>query len=185
MNLLKYAQPLVLCTLLLSGCKPESTVVPPPAALPVMARTLALQKITDAIILDGTVAASQQVNLIARVSGNLDAIHFSDGQWVKKGALLFTIERGPYLDQLKLNQARLDQTRSDYERQKQLLKENANSETNVEISLSNLLQAEANFDIAKTNLSYSLQCSACRHRQRLRWQSHRRHSYILGPNIRR
>jgi len=142
-------------TLLLGGCKPQSTVVPPPAAIPVTVNVLATRHIRDMVILDGTIAPSQQVNLIARVAGNLDAVHFRDGQWVKKGDLLFTIERPPYLDQLKLNQARLDQTRSDYERQKELLKENANSETNVEISLSNLRQAEANFDIAKTNLSYT------------------------------
>lgn len=141
--------------LLLCGCKPASTVVPPPTAIPVTVKVLTTQHIRDMVILDGTIAPSQQVNLIARVAGNLDAVHFKDGQWVKKGDLLFTIERLPYLDQLKLNQARLDQTRSDYERQKELLKENANSETNVEISLSNLRQAEANFDIAKTNLSYT------------------------------
>jgi len=147
---------LALClSVSLSACKPQSTVVAPPAALPVSVQVMATQHINDIILLDGTIAPSQQVNLIARVSGNLDAIHFKDGQWVKKGVLLFTIERPPYLDQLKLNQARLDQTRSDYERQKELLKENANSETNVEISLSNLRQAEANFDIAKTNLSYT------------------------------
>ncbi len=146
---------LVFTLLLLGGCKPASTVVPPPAAIPVTVKVLSTQHIRDMVILDGTIAPSQQVNLIARVAGNLDAVHFKDGQWVKKGDLLFTIERLPYLDQLKLNQARLDQTRSDYERQKELLKENANSETNVEISLSNLRQAEANFDIAKTNLSYT------------------------------
>jgi len=92
---------------------------------------------------------------VARVSGNLDAIHFKDGQWVHKGELLFSIERPPYLDQLKLSQAKLDQSRSDYHRQKELFKENANSESNVETALSNLQQAEANVDIAKTNLSYT------------------------------
>lgn len=139
----------------LAGCKPGTPVVTAPVAVPVTLGTAATRHIKDLVVLDGTVAPSQQVNLIARVAGNLDSIHFKDGQWVHKGELLFTIERPPYLDQLKLNQARLDQAKSDYERQKELLKENANSETNVEISLSNLQQAEANVDIARTNLSYT------------------------------
>lgn len=144
-----------LVALSLFGCSRQSPALAPPATIVVSVKTLESRHIQDLIILDGTISPSQQVNLIARVAGNLDAVHFKDGQWVKKGQLLFSIERPPYLDQLKLNQARLDQARSDYTRQKELLKENANSETNVEISLSNLQQAEASVDIAKTNLSYT------------------------------
>jgi RND family efflux transporter MFP subunit len=139
----------------LAACKPAGTAAPAVTAVPATLAIAESRHIKDLVVLDGTVAPSQQVNLIARVAGNLDAIHFKDGQWVKKGDLLFSIERPPYLDQVKLNQARLDQANSDYARQKELLKENANSETNVEISLSNLRQAEANVDIAKTNLSYT------------------------------
>ncbi len=139
----------------MTGCKPGSTPAATVIAVPVTVQPVAAEHIKDLVVLDGTVAPSQQVNLIARVAGNLDAIHFKDGQRVKKGDLLFTIERLPYEDQVKLNQARLDQANSDYNRQKELLKENANSETNVEISLSNLRQAEANVEIAKTNLSYT------------------------------
>ena len=149
--------PVLMLTLLVSlaSCKPPSTALPVSATVPVTVSAIEVRHIKDVIILDGTIAPSQQVNLIARVPGNLDAIHFRDGQWVKKGELLFSIERRPYLDQLTLNQARLNQTRSDYQRQKELLKENANSETNVELALSNLQQAKANCNIAKTNLSYT------------------------------
>ena len=149
------ATPLMVLALCLAGCKPNQPPAPVIAAIPVAVSILTPVHIKDVITLDGTIAPSQQVNLVARVAGNLEAIHFKDGQWVKKGDLLFTIERPPYLDQLKLSQARLDQSRSDYNRQKELLKENANSEANVETSLSNLQQAEANVDIARTNLSYT------------------------------
>lgn len=141
--------------LFLFGCKqpaPTSAIHPP---VDVSVAPLEVSQIKDIVELDGTVAPSQQVNLIARVAGNLDAIHFKDGDWVKKGQLLFTIEQPPYQDQLKLSQARLNQAKSDYARQSELLKENANSQTNVETSLSNLQQAEANLDIARTNLSYT------------------------------
>ena len=149
--------PLLIITLscLLFACKGQTGATAVHPAVDVTVATLETSSIKDVVELDGTVAPSQQVNLIARVAGNLDSVHFKDGEWVKKGQLLFTIEQPPYQDQLKLNQARLDQCKSDYARQTELLKENANSQTNVEISLSNLQQAEANVDIAKTNLNYT------------------------------
>jgi RND family efflux transporter MFP subunit len=47
----------------------------------------------------------------ARVSGYLDVIHFQDGQMVKKGDLLFTIDRRPF-------EASLDQARANLEQAK-------------------------------------------------------------------
>lgn len=143
---------LALC---LSACKPQATASAAHPPIEVTVAPLSISHIQDRLELDGTIAPSQQVNLIARVAGNLDAVHFKDGDWVKKGQLLFTIEQASYRDQLKLNQAKLDQTKSDYARQTALLKENANSQTNVETSFSNLQQAEANVEIARTNLNYT------------------------------
>ena len=44
------------------------------------------------------------VEIRARVSGYLDRIHFTDGQMVKQGDLLFTIDKRPF--QTALDQAR-------------------------------------------------------------------------------
>ncbi len=48
----------------------------------------------------------------ARVSGYLDAIHFHDGQTVRKGEPLFTIDRRPFEAALALAQANLDRARA-------------------------------------------------------------------------
>jgi RND family efflux transporter MFP subunit len=56
----------------------------------------------------GRFEAVEAVEVRARVSGYLDAIHFKDGQMVKKGDLLFTIDRRPFqiaLEQAKANLA--------------------------------------------------------------------------------
>src|SRR5205814_9965475 len=48
------------------------------------------------------------VEVRARVSGYLDAVHFQDGQTVKQGDLLFTVDKRPFqasLDQAKANLA--------------------------------------------------------------------------------
>lgn len=56
----------------------------------------------------GRFVAVDSVEIRSRLSGYLSAIHFIDGQMVKKGDLLFTIDRRPFeiaLDQMKANLA--------------------------------------------------------------------------------
>jgi RND family efflux transporter MFP subunit len=76
----------------------------------------------------GRFVAVNSVEIRARLSGYLSQIHFQDGQMVKKGDPLFTIDRRPFeiaLEQMRanLNQARanLSFTESDLARGQQLL----------------------------------------------------------------
>jgi RND family efflux transporter MFP subunit len=75
------------------------------------------------------------VEVRARVSGYLDKIHFTDGQIVKQGDLLFTIDNRPYqntLDQARANletaKSNLAFTQSDLARGQQLVRERTISE---------------------------------------------------------
>jgi RND family efflux transporter MFP subunit len=52
------------------------------------------------------------VEVRARVSGYLDQIHFTDGQLVKKGDLLFTIDQRPFQTALEQARANLAQARA-------------------------------------------------------------------------
>src|SRR3546814_3062889 len=45
----------------------------------------------------GRFAPSQTVEIRPRVSGSVTAIHFRDGDYVKAGQLLFTIDQRPFL----------------------------------------------------------------------------------------
>jgi RND family efflux transporter MFP subunit len=78
----------------------------------------------------GRFVAVDAVEVRARVSGYLDRIHFTDGQLVKQGDLLFTIDRRPFqtaLDQAKANlaqaRANLAYAESDLARGTQLVRE--------------------------------------------------------------
>ncbi len=85
----------VLLTLPLAGCgvskKPPG---PPPPAVTVVK---ALQKeVTEWDEYTGRLAAVEEVEVRAQVSGYLESIHFKDGQIVKKDDLLFVIDPRPY-----------------------------------------------------------------------------------------
>jgi RND family efflux transporter MFP subunit len=78
----------------------------------------------------GRFVAVDTVEVRARVSGYLDGVHFNDGQIVKQGDLLFTIDKRPFqnaLDQARANLAlarsNLIFTEADHARGKQLLRD--------------------------------------------------------------
>ena len=78
----------------------------------------------------GRFTAVDSVEVRARVSGYLDSVDFKDGQMVKQGDLLFTIDKRPFqtaLDQARANltlaQSNLTFTESDLKRAQQLVTE--------------------------------------------------------------
>ncbi|HEY6024602.1 MAG TPA: efflux RND transporter periplasmic adaptor subunit [Pseudolabrys sp.] len=78
----------------------------------------------------GRFTAINSVEVRARVSGYLDKVHFKDGQMVKQGDLLFSIDKRPFqntLDQARANlvqaKSNLAYTESDYTRGQQLVRD--------------------------------------------------------------
>jgi multidrug efflux system membrane fusion protein len=61
----------------------------------------------------GRIAAVDSVELRPRVSGYVERVAFQEGQEVKKGELLFVIDRRPYEAQLAQAQAQLERARSE------------------------------------------------------------------------
>jgi RND family efflux transporter MFP subunit len=77
----------------------------------------------------GRFVAVDAVEVRARLSGYLQAIHFTDGQMVKKGDKLFTIDRRPFeiaLEQMRANlaqaRANLSYTEADLARGQELVR---------------------------------------------------------------
>ncbi|MGB6652136.1 MAG: efflux RND transporter periplasmic adaptor subunit, partial [Xanthobacteraceae bacterium] len=92
----------------LAGCdrgQQQHAAFPPPAvtvAKPVQ------RTVVDYDEYVGRFVAVDSVDIRSRLSGYLSAIHFTDGQMVKKGDLLFTVDRRPFeiaLEQMKANLA--------------------------------------------------------------------------------
>lgn len=138
---------------LMTGCdKPKAAQVPP---VNVTVSLPAKHKIADYLTFDGTFAASQDVNLVARVPGYLNKILFKDGDQVKKDDLLFVIEQDQYIQEVNLNKAIFTQAKIEYDRQVKLLKQNATSQAAVDQALSNMQQSAANLKLAEINLGYT------------------------------
>jgi RND family efflux transporter MFP subunit len=119
----------------LAGCGEQQR---PAAATPPPAVTIAKpvkRTIVDTDEYVGRFVAVDAVEVRARVSGYLDKVHFTDGQLVKQGDLLCTIDRRPFqnaLDQARANlaQARaiLAFTEGDLTRAQQLVRDKTISE---------------------------------------------------------
>jgi membrane fusion protein, multidrug efflux system len=135
-----------------TGCHHHTTAPAPP---PVTVAFPRLESVTDYIDLSGTVTAFQSVDLVARIPGYLQSVNFADGAFVKAGQLLFVIEPAPYEEQLKLAEAALLQAQSEYDRQQELVKQNATSVASVEKWQSQRDQAAAQVALAKINLGYT------------------------------
>jgi len=135
----------------LKSCGKEIKQSPTPVTI---AQPLS-QEIRSFATFDGLVDPYLTVNLDARVKGYLTKIGFADGAMVKKGDLLFVIEQDQYIQEVKLKQAIYTEAKSEYGRQKSLLKENATSQAAVDKALSQFQQAEANLTLAKINLGYT------------------------------
>jgi RND family efflux transporter MFP subunit len=119
----------VLATLVAScGEGQKQGGAPPPPAVTV-AKPIK-RTITDFDEYVGRFTAINSVEVRARVSGYLDGVHFKDGQIVKQGDLLFTIDKRPFqntLDQAKANRelanSNLVFTKADLERGQQLVRD--------------------------------------------------------------
>lgn len=94
--------------LLLAACG-QSTPPAPPAPQVTVA-TPVRQKLIDRDEYVGRFVAVDAVEIRARVSGYLEKIHFTDGQLVKAGDLLFTVDQRPF--QAVVAQARADLARA-------------------------------------------------------------------------
>jgi multidrug efflux system membrane fusion protein len=95
--------------LLVMGCSEspqKQAAAPPPPAVTVANPVRRVVIDQDEYV--GRFVAVDSVEIRARVSGYLDRIDFTDGQMVKQGDLLFTIDKRPFqttLDQAKANLA--------------------------------------------------------------------------------
>src|SRR3990172_5946415 len=97
----------VLGTLSLTACskkKPGPAIKP---AGPVTAKAVVRKTVPVQVTAIGNVEAYSTVSVKAQVGGQLSRVHFREGQDVKKGELLFTIDTRPFEAQIRQAEANL------------------------------------------------------------------------------
>jgi len=142
-------------------------VAPPPPKVTVVAPTR--KAITESFDFTGNTAATNTVQLRARVEGYLEQVLFKDGDHVKKGDRLFVIEKAPYIaavDQAKADLARAKANQLEQEataaRNIRAGKSGAVSKQQVdeaiarrEMSKAQVLAEQAALEKAELNLGYT------------------------------
>jgi RND family efflux transporter MFP subunit len=120
--------PLLIATLVASCGEAQKQASPPPPAVTVAVPVKRTVFDYDEYV--GRFTAINSVEIRARVSGYLDKLHFKDGQLVKQGDLLFTVDKRPFqntLDQARANlvqaESNVSFTESDYTRGQQLVRD--------------------------------------------------------------
>src|SRR5262249_44540115 len=142
---------------------------PPPPPKVTVAQPVR-EAVTDYLDLTGNTQAIYTVQLVARVVGDLEKVLFQDGQRVKKGQPLFVIQRNTYEDNLRQAEASILQFRAQLQyaetqlsRFSTLVQDKAVAQSDVDnwrfqrdAAAANLRSAEAQRDLAKLNLDYTL-----------------------------
>ncbi len=155
--------------LLLSLTACESNVYKPPPPAKVTVARPERRLITGYLEFTGNTQAINTVTLRARVQGFLDKVFFQDGDRVKKGQLLFLIQRNTYEDQLNQAAAQILQYEANYRyaviqvaRYIKLVQQKAGAQSDLDnwrfqrdSSRAQILGAKANRDLAALNLGYT------------------------------
>ena len=156
--------------LILASCadkKPAAPPTPPPARV-----TVQEVKLSDAVYYDeypATISPLNQVELRPQVNGFITGVYFKDGDRVKKGQLLYSIDQQLYAANyqqavagLAVQQANVDKAQKDAARYHELDKNDAvakqlvdNADAALEVAKKQTQASKANIQAVQTSVKYT------------------------------
>jgi membrane fusion protein, multidrug efflux system len=160
---------LLVALLLWQLLKPKPKPPPPPPPIPVSVQPVKSGSIDVHLDALGTVTPVYTVTVASRVAGELTDVRYKEGQLVKTGELLATIDARPYQavltqakGQLARDQASLKNAQADLDRYQNAFKEHAVPEQEVATQKATVAQDQAslqldqgNVDAAQVNVDYT------------------------------
>lgn len=164
-----FLSPLWRATLALLLLTPgQATLAQPPAPSVTVAHP-ELREVVDWDEYTGRFEAVEHVDIRARVAGYLESVHFRDGQLIKKGDLLFTIDPRPFEAAVARAEANLDRAKTqlalaglELSRAERLVKKSMMSHeetdtrrTNRAATAAEVAAAEAELRTARLELGYA------------------------------
>jgi len=145
------AAALVVALLGLAGCSDSPSGAAqakpaPPPAVPVGAALAEQRTVPVQVTTVGTVQAYTTVGVKSQVAGQIERVHFTEGQEVKRGDLLFTIDQRPLQAAVKQSEANVAKDRAQLRQAEAAL---AQRQAEVAQALANLERDAAQFDNAR------------------------------------
>ena len=122
----------------------------------VVTEQIELRPLVDEIEALGTAKANESVEIRPRISSLVTRILFEEGQFVEKGDLLLELENSEIVAGLALAEAALSESRSLYNRSKELESTQAISASSLEALLAQVKVDEANVEAARAKLRNTL-----------------------------
>lgn len=121
---------------------------------------LSYKDLYDVSEVTGLIGAESTVDVVARVDGYLEKTYFKDGDFVKQGQLLFTIEPNEYKISVRAAEAEVAQAQAvhtnslqELERAKALVKENFISKSDYDSIVATASSTSASLDAARQSLA--------------------------------
>lgn len=138
---------------LLSGCKKKAggtaAAFPTPRVIVIEAQ---LQPVEETLSLVGTLAANESVELKPESDGVIREIHFQEGQHVRKGDLLVTLDAEKFAAAVAEAEANFKLSESTYQRNKQLLADKLISQQDYDQSAANYQFTQATLELKRRQL---------------------------------
>jgi multidrug efflux system membrane fusion protein len=141
------------------GCESRSKAAKGEDPVPVSVASVQVQDVPREVQAFGVVEASSTVELRAQVQGLITQVHFREGDFVKRGDLLFSVDTRPYSASLAAAQAELvrnqavaDQARVEADRAARMRQEGVASEQEVARAEADARSSAANVKLGQAQI---------------------------------
>jgi membrane fusion protein (multidrug efflux system) len=132
-----------------AGSIPQHRTTPPVSVEGFIVRIRAL---SENIEVAGSVLPAEETEIKPEISGRLVSIHFHEGSFVRKGALLAKLYDGDLQAQLKKLEVQLEINQKTVERYKELLKIQGISQQDVDLSELQVSNIKADIELVKVSI---------------------------------
>ncbi len=141
----------------LSGCSGDAAPNTPTSKPPMSVRVVhpEMQTLQEWDEYVGRFQPTERVQLRARVSGQLQSVHFKDGQQVDKDQLLYVIGQRPFQVAVVRATARYELAKYQFQRAESLRKNQTISESDYQQRLQEMRIEKAALEEAKLNLAFT------------------------------
>jgi membrane fusion protein (multidrug efflux system) len=149
---------LTACLALFAACSDEPRGGPAGGwggAAKVVTQRVELRPLVDEIEALGTARANESVEIRPRISSLITRVLFEEGQFVEQGDLLVELENSEIVAGLALAEASLSESRSLYNRSKELESTRAISASSLEALFAQVKVDEANVAAARAKLNHT------------------------------